>query len=122
MQQLEVWGNSTLSLQEWETRLESSFTFVAVDGGEIRGFGNLTCTGEIDLLYTHKDYQRKGIAANLLTQLETTAKSKGFIGIDTEASITAKPFFESKGYQVIKKQNKCIKDMFFLNFVMRKTL
>ncbi|WP_407690407.1 GNAT family N-acetyltransferase [Salipaludibacillus neizhouensis] len=66
--------------------------------------------------------QREGIAANLLTQLEMTAKSNGFTEIDTEASITAKPFFESKGYQVNQKQNKSVKEVNSPNFVMKKTL
>lgn len=120
--QVEVWGNSTTNPEVWKKRLEESFTYVAVIDKEIVGFGNFNKKGEVDLLYTHKGYQRQGIASKLLSQIEKNAKSKGLIEMFTEASITAKPFFELKGYKVLKEQTKNLKDTDFINFIMNKNL
>ncbi|WP_425287844.1 GNAT family N-acetyltransferase [Oceanobacillus limi] len=76
----------------------------------------------MDLLFTHKNFQGKGIATKLLQSLERTARTKGMTPITTEASITAKPFFLAKGFDVVRKQNKCYQGIEFVNFVMAKTL
>ncbi|WP_179298583.1 GNAT family N-acetyltransferase [Evansella halocellulosilytica] len=120
--QVEVWANTNSSIEAWEKRLENSITYVGVIDKQVVGFGNYTKNGEIDLFFTHKDYQRQGVGAQLLDCLENSAKSKGDTEILTEASITAKPFFESKGYQVLDKQKKNLKNTEFINFIMKKKL
>ena len=42
--------------------------------------------------------------------------------IKTEASITAKPFFEKMGYIVMKEQQKNVRGMILTNFVMKKLI
>jgi putative acetyltransferase len=78
--------------------------------------------GEIDLLYVHSNFQRRGIASALLRKFETDAKSDGFSELITEASITARPFFESIGYQVEAEQVKIVRECEFINFKMKKEL
>jgi len=120
-EQLGIWANS-FRKEELNYRLENSLTFVAVTDGKIVGFGNLNEQAVIDLLYTHKDFQGQGIASKILNKLESEAKLKGFNETYTEASITAKPFFEAKGYEVERKQEKPVKETIFINFIMRKKL
>ncbi|MFC4710872.1 hypothetical protein ACWOEJ_05925 [Enterococcus eurekensis] len=38
------------------------------------------------------------------------------------ASITARPFFESQGYQVVQQNQVFIKDVPFVNFLMEKSI
>ncbi|WP_158595164.1 GNAT family N-acetyltransferase [Oceanobacillus piezotolerans] len=120
--QVEVWANSTTNAEALGKRLEESFTYVAVIDKQIVGFVNLNNKGEVDLLYIHKNYQRQGIATKLLAQIEKVAKSKGLSEMFTEASITAKPFFELQGYKVLKKQTKNLKGTDFINFIMKKNI
>ena len=49
--------------------------------------------GEIEHIYTHKDFKDIGIATALLKKLEQKLHELGVIGIKTNASSTAKPFF-----------------------------
>ena len=68
------------------------------------------------MLYVHKDYQRKGVASAICNKLEQRVQGKIF----THASITARPFFENRGYKVIKEQQVERQGVFLRNFVMEK--
>lgn len=57
-----------------------------------------------------------------MKKLELEARTLGLREIDTEASITAKPFFERKGYQIIKEQIVERKGIGLVNFRMSKKL
>lgn len=97
--QLSVWAKNLHQLQARSKELLEQNTLVAEINEEIVGFGSITNSGYLDLLFVHKDYQGCGIATALCNELE-----KGFSIIVTYASITAKPFFEKRGYKVIKEQ------------------
>ncbi|MNH31533.1 putative N-acetyltransferase YafP [compost metagenome] len=60
--------------------------------------------GYLDRLYVHKDFQGQGIASALVDLLEADAKKLGLTHISTDASLTARPFFERKGYQIMQTQ------------------
>jgi putative acetyltransferase len=121
-EQVDVWANGNLNEEAWEQRLAESVTYVAVKGEEIIGFTNYNENEEIDLFYVHKNLQRQGIGRTLLAKLEDDAKRNGVKSLSTEASITAKPFFEAHGYIVINKQTKKVKETDFINYKMKKDL
>ncbi len=83
------------------------------------GFGNIDSTGYLDMLYVHKDYQGKKVASFICDNLEKTFNVSE---ITVHASITAKPFFEKRGYEVIKKQQVKRKGIFLENYIMKKFL
>lgn len=64
----------------------------------------------------HKDYQSQGIATALCDALEAAVPGN----ITTHASITAKPFFEKRGYQVRREQTVFRFGVGLTNFVMEK--
>lgn len=84
--------------------------------GVIAGFGDIDETGYLDRLYVHKDYQRRGVAAALCDAMERTAPGK----IVTHASITARPFFEGRGYTVVRTQQVERQGVLLTNYVMEK--
>ena len=86
------------------------------------GFGDLAQNGYLDRLYVRKDSVRKGVASALLHRLEAAAVRQGCRRMDTEVSITARPFFEHRGYRVVKRQEKLLRGQVFVNFVMEKIL
>ncbi|MCA1055822.1 GNAT family N-acetyltransferase [Rossellomorea aquimaris] len=120
--QVEVWSNSFGRFEEWEGRLERHRTIVAEDEGGLTGFVSLDREGVVDLLYVHKDYQRRGIASRLLDRAERYAASINIHELYTEASLTARPFFEKHGYKIVRKQTKQVKGVDFINFIMCKKL
>lgn len=115
-EQLNVWATGEVDLEQWNRSLQEHYSIVAVENKIIIGFGDIDREGYLDRLYVHKDYQRKGVATAICNQLEQAAPGK----IVTHASITAKPFFEQRGYQVIKAQQVERQGIFLTNFVMEK--
>ncbi|MDD3403889.1 MAG: GNAT family N-acetyltransferase [Hespellia sp.] len=114
--QLDVWATGQVDLEKWNQSLQEHYSIVAIDNEIIVGFGDIDKDGYLDRLFVHADYQGKGIATAICNQLEQVVEGK----ITTHASITAKPFFEKRGYKVIKKQKVERQGIFLTNFVMEK--
>ena len=120
--QLDAWAPEELNLQKWQITLLSHHTIVAETTGIIAGFGDMDNTGYLDRLYVHKDFQRQGIATAICDRLEShIARGLSPCRFTTYASITAKPFFEKRGYRVVKSQvvERC--GVQLTNYVMEKT-
>lgn len=98
-EQLNVWATGTVDLEKWNQSLQEHYSVVAVEGKIIVGFGDIDKTGYLERLFVHTDYQRKGIATAICDQLEQFVEGN----ITTHASVTARPFFEKRGYKVVKK-------------------
>jgi len=120
--QVDAWAPADIDIESWTQSLSSKFTFVAEDGDTIAGFGELEANGHIDRFYCHKDFQRQGVGKLILTQIESKAQELGLKKLFAEASITARAFFESRGFIVIRKQEVERRDQKFINFVMEKYL
>lgn len=118
-EQIDAWASSNLDLDAWNRSFLEHETFVAIEDSMIVGFGDMDETGYLDRLFIHKDYQRKGIAEALCDQLESRNSSECF---KTHASITAKPFFEKRGYAVVKEQSVERRGIFLKNYVMEKNI
>lgn len=114
-EQLSVWANNADSLKSKRNDLLEQRTLIAEANGIIVGFGSVDKSGCLDLLFTHRDYQRQGIATALCDELE-----KGFSVINTFASITAKTFFEKRGYSAIRSQQVERFGIKLKNFIMQK--
>lgn len=114
--QLDVWATGQVDLEKWNQSLQEHYSIVAIDNEIIVGFGDIDKDSYLDRLFVHADYQGKGIATAICNQLEQVVEGK----ITTHASITAKPFFEKRGYKVIKKQKVERQGIFLTNFVMEK--
>lgn len=115
-EQLNVWATGKADLEKWNQSLLEHDTLVAVKDGIIAGFGDMDDSGYLDRLYVHKDYQGKGIATAICDKLEQAVSGR----IVTHASITARPFFEKRGYRVIKEQQVERQGILLTNFVMEK--
>lgn len=120
--QLDAWGVANPDKDFWLSGLSRNKTYVAKINDMIVGFGDLNSEKYIDRLYSHKDYQSMGIGSRIVEMLEGEAVKLGYGKVYTEASITAKGFFLSKGYRVVTGQNKQHNGEVFVNYVMEKEL
>lgn len=118
-EQLNVWATGKVDIEEWNKSFLEHYTIVAVENNEIIGFGDIDYSGYLDRLYVHCNYQMRGIATAICNQLE---KSIDTNVITTQASITAKPFFEKRGYRVIKEQQVERNGILLTNYIMEKKL
>ena len=115
-EQLDVWATEQVDLVKWNQSLQEHYSIVAIEDEVIVGFGDIDKTGYLDRLFVHADYQRRGIATAICNKLEQAVKGD----ITTNASITAKPFFEKRGYRILKKQEVERQGIFLTNFIMEK--
>lgn len=115
-EQLDVWATGQVDLKTWDRSLQEHFSVVAVEDDTIVGFGDMDQTGYLDRLYVHSEYQGKGIATAICDRLEAAVQGN----VVTHASITARPFFEKRGYKVVKEQQVERQGIFLTNFVMVK--
>ena len=116
-EQLAAWATGKVNLEAWNESFQAHHTVVAEMDGKIVGFGDIDETGYLDRLYVHKDHQRQGVAAAICDALEQNAKAAEFT---THSSITARPFFEKRGYTVIREQQVERRGVLLTNFVMHK--
>lgn len=122
-EQLDAWAPPHPDIKKWRERFKESKTFVAVSDGKIIGFGNLeNDRQDIGMLYVHKDHQGQGAATLLLNRLEDFLRKKGVAVTRVEASITARSFFEQKGYSWVSDNRKLLNGKEFMNFKLEKRL
>jgi len=115
--QVDAWATGTVDLNQWNQSFLEHHTVVAVENNVVFGFGDITSSGYLDRLYVHKDYQHQGIASMICDSLESFV---GSCKITTHASITAKPFFEHRGYHIIREQQVIRHGISLTNYVMEK--
>ena len=117
-EQLCAWATGEVDLAEWDRSFQAHHTLVAVEGEQIVGFGDLDVErGYLDRLYVHKDYQGQGVATALCDALEASCPAEHFT---THASLTARPFFEGRGYRVLRRQTVVRRGILLDNYVMEK--
>ncbi len=121
-EQVAVWAAAADDEQKWMRLLGEQRFIIAESGGIITGFISLARGEYIDFLYIHKDYQRRGIARALLADIEELAVQSGARTLGTDASITARPFFERHGFRALRENNKIFNGVEFINYYMEKTL
>ena len=117
-EQLDAWAPDKMDLKQWDQSFQKHYSLVAVEGETVAGFGDIDEAGYLDRLYVHRDYQGRGIGSRICTQLEQAVSGE----IITHASITARPFFEKRGYRMIKEQQVERRGVYLTNYVMRKEL
>ena len=114
-EQLDAWASGNVDLEEWDRSFSEHTTLVAVMDDIIVGFGDIDRTGYLDRLYVHKNYQNRGFASAICDRLEQAVCTDRII---THASITAKSFFEHRGYTAVKEQQVIRRGVSLTNYVM----
>ncbi|MBX9455901.1 MAG: GNAT family N-acetyltransferase [Rhizobium sp.] len=118
--QIAAW--SAVDRAAWEPHRLTRPTWVAVDGARPAGFSDLEADGHLDMMFVHPDYQGIGVASLLLRTVEAAAIDLGLKRIFTEASHTARPFFERRGFVVDGEQVVGKRGERMTNFRMHKSL
>lgn len=121
-EQIAIWASSAQKTQRWIDLIEHQLVLIARKDNKIVGFCSLDKNIYIDFMYVHKDYQRQGIAETLLLAIEDKAGNAGTSTITSDISKTARPFFERKGYKVIKEQINIRQGIEIINYKMSKDI
>jgi putative acetyltransferase len=118
--QVDAWAQA--DRERWATRRLSRPTWVAVLGQETVGFSDLEPDGHLDMMFVHPAHQGLGVATLLLKTVEAVATAQGINRLFTEASLTARPFFERRGFSVLASQCVEKRGQLLTNVRMEKTL
>lgn len=121
-EQIEAWISGAKNNDRWIDVIENQFVLLAITKDKIVGFGTLKNGNYIDFFYIHKDFQRQGIADKILSELELEARKHNSKIITSDISITAKPYFEKKGFVVKVEQKNVRLNVELINYKMEKEL
>jgi putative acetyltransferase len=118
--QIDAWAQ--VERDVWSVKRSSRPTWVAMIGASLVGFADLESDGHLDMMFVHPSHQGAGVASALLVQVEASAHERGIARLHAEASITARPFFERRGFRAIAQQEVSVRGERLTNFRMEKTL
>lgn len=111
-EQLDAWADGRVDLAAWDRSFLAHTTLVAEEDGTVVGFADLAEDGYLDRLYVHRDWQGRGVATALCDALPGARV--------THASITVRPFFEKRGWRVVREQQVERHGVLLTNFVMER--
>lgn len=78
---------------------------VAEEAGQVVGYAVLNLdTGEIDAAFVEPSHQGRGIALQLLGQLESMARERGLARLFLSASLNAVPFYQRAGFLSVREE------------------
>jgi putative acetyltransferase len=121
--QVRIWADRKITRESQLKRLlEATTTWVAELDQRVVGFTNLGFSGYLDCMYVHSSFQRLGVATALLQELEIVARQQRLDRLHSEVSITARPFFERRGFAVIAPHRATLDGAEYDNFLMEKML
>ena len=119
--EVEDWASCGDDLSNIENMIKTHYFIVAVNQqSEIVGFSSITPQGYLHSMFVHKNFQGEGIATMLLNEIEQYAITNGIMRITSEVSLTARPFFEKRGYIVEEEQKRKANQLSLTNFWMAK--
>ena len=101
-EQVEAWVRR-ITQEALAKRIEQLYFLVACQDEEIVGFAALNPTShELDYVYVHPDFQRKGVGRQLCEAIEQAAKNRRFRALHLVASLNALRFYERLNYKTEK--------------------
>ena len=121
-EQVRAWAPAPPDPAAWHARMSGRHTLVAERGGEVVGFAELEGDGHLDMLYCRRDAVGSGVGSSLYAAVEERARGLSIGRIFTEASITARPFFERHGFRVLRRNTVLREGTELTNFSMEKAL
>lgn len=120
--QVRAWAPDDVDPEFWRQKIVDIDPFVCELEGRIAGYADLQGNGYIDHFFVHHEHQGQGVGKALLGHIEAEARRRAIPWLWAQVSITARPFFESRGFQVEQQQSLPMRDQVLTNFVMHKAL
>ncbi len=103
-QEIEAWAKGADVKENWIRRIETHYFLLSMHENILVGMASIDINGYLDVMYVHHKYQGMGIASELLSKMITYAIQQNHKEITSDVSITAKPFFLHKGFEVVAPQ------------------
>ena len=85
------------------SNLDTWHAFVAIVDGRVVGTASLS-GHTVKSVFVHPDYQRRGVAAKLMGEVENAALAQSVRSLDVQSSITAQPFYAMWGFNIVREE------------------
>jgi len=121
-EQVLAWAPDVIDPVAWDAKYRDRQAWVVVVDGGLAGFADLEPDGHLDMMYVDPHRQGCGVGTALLHRVERGARALDLRHLYTEASITARPFFERRGFDLVTPQTVHVRGQDLINFRMRKEL
>ena len=121
-EQRTAWIETAEDAAKFGARLAAGVTLVVGAAGRYQGFATLQDNTLLDLVYVHPHFASQGVGATLVDALERIAAARGATAITTDASDTALPFFEKRGYIATQRNTRNLGGVWLTNTTMKKQL
>jgi len=120
--QQEAWASAADDEAQFGARLANALTLLATLDGSPVGFASLANGDQIDMLYVHPAVAGRGAGTLLCDALEKLAQARGVKRLTTDASDTARPFFERRAYTAEQRNTVMLGGEWIANTTLRKDL
>jgi putative acetyltransferase len=120
--QQEAWAAAADDEEVFAERLGNRLTLIATLEGSPVGFAALEGANTIDMLYVHPAIARQGVGTMLYDALEKLAASRGASHLLVDASDTALPFFQKRGFAAQQRNTVSTGNEWLSNTTMKKQL
>jgi putative acetyltransferase len=117
-----AWVTVAEDAEAFAERLQEGLTIIVQVEGEYLGFASLKDNSILDMLYVHPYAAGQGVGTALADAMELLATARGVKEITVEASDTAQPFFERRGYVAGQRNLIPLEDQWLSNTTMSKQL
>ena len=120
--QVAAWAAAADDIEAFAERLKDRLTLVATLDHAAVGFASLRDNNHIDMLYVHPAAARQGVATILCDALEKLAAARGTTQLTVDASDTAAPLFQRRGYSAERRNTVVLGGEWLGTTSMRKDL
>lgn len=121
-EQLRAWSPGPFDAAHWQRRAAQLEMRVAVLDRTPAGFIGFSRVGYVDLLFVRPEFVRRGFGRKLLVEAERFLAQSNVKIAWTDASATARSFFEAIGYTIVREQTARCGDTELHNYRMEKIL
>jgi putative acetyltransferase len=121
-EQIAAWASDDIDPIRWVERFEGRFAVVAeIDSAPV-GFAELEANGHVDRVYVSAAHRGQGVGLRLMESVFNEARRIGLCRLYVEASITARPFFEARGFALLAEQTVVCRGIAMTNCRMERRM
>lgn len=120
--QIEAWASRLHDAAAWQQKMAALNPFVAELNGNIAGYADLQADGLIDHFFVAAETSRRGVGRTLMQALVETARLRQIRDLQAYVSLAAEAFFETNGFQVVRRQTVVVRGVTLDNALMARSL
>jgi putative acetyltransferase len=120
--QVAAWAAQADDVDAFAERLSGQLTLVATLDHSPVGFASMRDNSHIEMLYVHPAAARQGVGTALCDALEKLAAARGIKRVTVDASDTAVPLFQRRGYSAWRRNTVEVGGEWLGNTTMQKDL